>query len=80
MMVVGATRIERGVAVGADGIGVEVGVDGELGVAVAAEDGFVVPLGLGPGCQRMIRQGVVAVFAGVVGGAAFCFDGDDVEG
>ena len=28
----------------------------------------------------MIGQGGVTVFAGVVGLAAFCFDGDDVEG
>ena len=42
--------IEGGVAVGAAGIGMEVGVDGELGVAVAAEDGLGVPFGLGPGC------------------------------
>jgi hypothetical protein len=28
----------------------------------------------------MVGKGVMAVFAGVVGGAAFHFDGDDVGG
>jgi hypothetical protein len=39
-----------------------------------------VPFGEGPGFDGVVGQGVVAVFAGVVGGAAFHFDGDDVGG
>ncbi len=48
-------------------------------MAGAAEDGWRVELGGRPGDERVIGEGVVAVFAGVVGGAAFHFDGDDVE-
>ena len=38
------------------------------------------PFGLRPGLDGMAGKGIVAVFAGVVGRAAFHFDGDDVEG
>jgi hypothetical protein len=48
-------------------------------MAGATEDGWGVPFGLGPGFEGVVGEGVVAVFAGVVGGAAFHFDGDDVE-
>jgi hypothetical protein len=64
----------------ADGIALEVGGDGEKGVAGAAEDGLFVPFGLWPGLEGMIGEGVVAGFAGVEEAAAFHFDGDDVEG
>jgi len=39
-----------------------------------------VPFELGPGFEGMVGEGGVAVFAGIVGGAAFHFDGDDVGG
>ena len=37
------------------------------------------PFGFRPDFYRMAREGVVTIFAGVVGGAAFHFDGDNVE-
>jgi len=80
MVVVAAGWVEVGVADRAAGIALEVDGDGELGAAGAAEDGLGVTFGLGPGLERMVGEGVVAVFAGVVGGAAFQFDGDDVGG
>jgi hypothetical protein len=79
VVVVAAGGVEGGVALGADGVGLEVGGDRELGTAHAAEDGLVVPLGVGPGLDGMVGEGDVAVFAGVVDAAALHFDGDDVE-
>ena len=38
------------------------------------------PFGLRPRREGMACQGVVAILAGVISGAAFHFDGDDVEG
>jgi hypothetical protein len=78
-MVVAARRIEKGVARGASRVGVEISVDGELGAAVAAEDGLMVPFGVGPWLDGVVGQGFVAVFAGVIDSAAFHFDGNDVE-
>lgn len=79
VVVVAAGRVEGGVAVGAAGVGLEVGADGEDGAARAAEDGGLVPFGLRPGFDGMVGEGVVAVFAGVKEAAAFHFDGNDVE-
>jgi hypothetical protein len=39
-----------------------------------------VPFKLGPDCEGMGGEGVVALLAGVIGGAAFHFYGDDVGG
>jgi len=80
MVVVAAGGVEAGVARGTCGVALQILGDGELGVAGAAEDGLGVTFGLGPGFEGMVGKGVVAVFAGVVGGAAFHFDGDDVGG
>ena len=63
----------------AAGVGLQVGVDGELRAAITAEDSLVVPFGRGPWFNGMARQGVVAVLASVEVAAAFHFDGDDVE-
>jgi hypothetical protein len=80
MVVVAAGGVEVGMAGGTRGVALQVLGDGELGAADSAEDGLRVPFGLGPRFERMVGKGVVAVFAGVVGGAAFHLDGDDVEG
>ncbi len=80
MMVMSAAWVECGVAVGATGVGLEIGGNGELVTAPAAEDGWRVPLRWGPEFDRVVGQGSVAVFARIVGGAAFHFDGDDVSG
>jgi hypothetical protein len=79
VVVVAAGGVEGGVTVGADGIAGEVVGDGEDGAARAAEDGGFVEFGGGPGSERMIGEGVVAILAGVEEAAAFHFDGDDVE-
>jgi hypothetical protein len=79
MIMVTATRIERGVAVKAAGIIAEVVRDGKGGAARAAEDSKLVPFRLGPGLERMVGERIVAVFTGVEEAAAFHFDGDDVE-
>jgi hypothetical protein len=80
MVVVAAGGVEGGVAGGTCGVALHIGGDGELGAAGSAEDGWRVPFGGRPGFERMVGKGVVAIFAGVVGGAAFHFDGDDVGG
>ena len=79
MVMIPAAWVEGGAAVGTDRVAFEVGGDGELRAAGAAEDGLGVPVGWGPGLQRVVGKRVVAVIAGVIGGAAFHFDGDDVE-
>jgi len=71
MVVVAAARVEAGVAAGAAGVGLQVGGDCQLGLAVAAEDGFCVPFGAGPRFDRVIDKGFVAIFAGVIVAAAF---------
>lgn len=76
---IAAGGVEGGMAVGAAGVGLEVGGDGEFGAAGSAEDGLEVPIGLRPGFEGMIGQGGVAIFAGIVDAATFHFDGDDVE-
>lgn len=78
-VVVSAGGIEGGVAGRAAGVGLEVGGDGQLGAAGAAEDGWVVPFGLRPDLDGMVGKGIVAVFAGVIDAAALHFDGNDVE-
>jgi hypothetical protein len=80
MMVAATSRVEGCMTIGADGVGLDIGGDGEFGATGSAEDRLVVPFGLGPGFERMAGKGVVAVFASVVEPATFHFDGDDVEG
>jgi hypothetical protein len=80
MVVAAAGGVEVGVALGAARVGKEVGGDRQLSAAGAAEDGWGVPFRSGPNLYEMGGEGAVAVFAGVVGGAAFHFDGDDVGG
>ena len=64
---------------GANRVAGQVGGDGENGTAGAAEDGCLVLFRVGPGCEGMVGQGVVTIFAGVEEAATFHFDGDDVE-
>ncbi len=78
VVVIAAAGVEGGAARGADRVGLEIGGDGEFGAAGAAENGWREPFGLRPRDEGVIAEGVVAVFAGVVSGAAFHFDGDDV--
>jgi hypothetical protein len=80
MMMVAAARIKGCMAVGAGGVGLDISGDGKFGAAGSTKDGLRVPFRLRPGNQGMVCQGVVAILAGVVGGAAFHFDGDDVDG
>ncbi len=47
--------------------------------ADATEYRVRVPLGGGPNANRMSRQGVVTIFAGIKYAAAFHLDGDDVH-
>jgi len=78
--VVGAAGVERSLTGGALAGAAEVLRDAYFGPAGSAEDGGDVPLGLGPGCGRMIGEGGVAVDTGVVEAAALHADGDDIEG
>jgi hypothetical protein len=79
MVMVAASRVEGGMAHGANRVAFEVGGDCQLGAAGSAKNGLVVPFGLGPDFHRMSGEGVVAILAGEVDAAAFHFDGDDVE-
>jgi hypothetical protein len=79
MVVVAAARIEGCMAMRAARIGLEIGRDGDFGTAGSAKNGRSVPFSFGPGLEGVASQGVVAVFAGVVGGATFHLDGDDIE-
>lgn len=79
VVVIAASRIERGVAMRTLGIGSEISSDGKTAVASAAENGVLVPLGTRPGFERMACESVVAVFARVEQAAAAHLDSDDVE-
>jgi hypothetical protein len=79
MMVIGAGGIERGAAVRATGIAMEVFVNGQFPFAGAAQNCLKVKLVARPDCDRMIRQGEVAILAGVIGFAAAHLDGDNVD-
>jgi hypothetical protein len=80
MVVVAAARIEGCVAMRAARIGLEIRRDGNFGAAGSAKDGWSVPFSFRPGFEGVAGQRVVAVFAGVIGGATFHLDGDDIEG
>ena len=54
MVMIPATRVEGGVAVGAQRVAFDVSGDGELGTAGAAEDGLGVPVGWGPGLEGVV--------------------------
>jgi hypothetical protein len=79
VVMVAAPRVEGGMARGANRVAFEIGGDCQLGAAGSAENGLEVPFGLGPDFNRMAREGIVAILAGVVDAAAFHFDRDDVE-
>ena len=73
-----AGLIERGAAVWAARIAVEVRGNGQQRAIDAAENGRLVPFGLRPGGQRMIGESVVAVLACIKKATTMHFDGDDV--
>jgi hypothetical protein len=79
MMVVPAAGVECSLAMRAAGIRVEVVRDSQFDAAGAAEHGWRFPFGWRPGLDGVVGQGIVAVFAGVIRGAAFHFDGHDIE-
>ena len=79
MVMVAAARVEGGLTSWAARVAFEVGGDCQLGAAGSTKNGLLVPIGVGPDFNRMAREGIVAMLAGVVDAAAFHFDGDDVE-
>jgi len=79
VVVVAACGVELSLAGRAARVGIEVGGDGEGGAAGAAEDGFFVEFGGGPGLNRMAGESDVAVLAGVKKTAALHLDGDDIQ-
>lgn len=80
MVVVAAERVEGGVAGRTTRVALEVFGDRQLSAAGSTKNAFLVPFTLRPHFDGVACEGVVAVFAGVVGGAAIHFDGDDVGG
>jgi hypothetical protein len=80
MVVVAAAWIESCMTMRAAGIGLDIGRDGDFGAAGSAQDSLRLPFGLRPGFEGVVGKGAVAILAGIVGGAAFHLDGDDVEG
>src|SRR5690349_22272630 len=79
MVVIAACGVELSLAGRAARVGIEVGGDGEGGAAGAAEDGFFVEFGGGPGLNRMAGESDVAVLAGVKKTAALHLDSDDIQ-
>jgi len=47
--------------------------------AGSAQHCLLVPLGLGPNCKRMVRQGLMTILASVKDAAALHADGDHIE-
>ena len=80
MVVAAARGVEGGVAGGAARVAVQVCVNGELGAARSADDGWLVPFAVGPDLDSVAGEKGVAVLASVVDSAAFHLDGDDVRG
>jgi len=80
MVVVAASGVEGSLAGGAAGVALQVLGDGEFGVAGSAEDGRLVPFGIGPDLGGMPGEGNMAILAGVIEAAAPHLDGDDVGG
>ena len=78
MVVIGAARIESGLAVGADVVAAKVAGDTKGVVAVAAVDGFGMKFGLGPDLGGVAHGFLVALYASVELIAALVFDGDEV--
>jgi hypothetical protein len=78
VVVVSTAGVEGCLAVWALVATSQVFIDGELGVAVAAEYGLSSALGPRPHLGRVVGQGIVAGNAGVVLTAALVPDGDNV--
>ena len=79
MVVVPASRIERGRAARAARLALQVFANRQLCAACPAQNGFLIPLATWPNLDGMTCERDMAVFAGIVGRAALHFDGDDVH-
>jgi hypothetical protein len=80
VVVITAVWVEEGLALRTSRSAFQVLVDCQFGSASSAQDCFFIPFALRPGFDFVTGQRLMAVFAGVVGPAAFHFDGDDVGG
>ncbi len=79
MVVVPASGIERGRADRAARLALQVFGNRQLCAACSTQNGFLIPFAARPNLDGMTCERDMAVFAGIVGGAALHFDGDDVR-
>src|SRR6266478_305997 len=79
MVVVPASGIEGGRADRAARLALHVFANRQPCAAGSAQNGFLIPFARRPNLYGMARERDMAVFAGIVGGAALHFDGDDVR-
>jgi hypothetical protein len=79
MVVVPASRIEWGRADRAARLALHVFGNRQLCAACATQNGLLIPFAARPNLDGMTCERDMAVFAGIVGGAALHFDGDDVR-
>ena len=79
MVVVPASRIEGGRADRAARLALQVFANRQPCAACPTQNRFLFPLAPWPNLDGMTCERDMAVFAGIVGGAALHFDGDDVR-
>jgi len=79
MIVVTTPRIELRTASRAARFALHVLEYGQHCAARATKNRLLVPFTLGPDCNRMIGERLVAIFAGIVKAATFHLDSDDVS-
>ena len=79
MVVVPASRIEWGRADRAARLALQVFGNRQPCAACPTQNGFLIPFAPWPNLDGMTCERDMAVFAGIVGGAALHFDGDDVR-
>src|SRR5882724_407966 len=79
MVVVPASRIEWGRADRAARLALQVFGNRQPCAACSTQNGFLIPFAARPNLDGMTCERDMAVFAGIVGGAALHFDGDDVR-
>jgi len=79
MVVVPASGIEWGRADRAARLALQVFGNREPCAACPTQNGFLIPFAPRPNLDGMACEGDMAVFAGIPGGAALHFDGDDVR-
>ena len=79
MVVVPASRIEGGRAGRAARLALHVFGNRKLCAACPTQNGFLIPFAARPNLDGMTCERDMAVFAGIPGGAALHFDGDDVR-